>query len=637
MNLNEEEKLEINKFNYEKLKNQAFDMMNFCKEAYVNLQKMNLINSDKITLKEILDKFANKIEILEEKKNTIKILFWGMTNSGKSSLISALINNKPIRKLKESYLPISANVETMYFHYVILTHNKMLQNIKFTFEKNGKIEDEKAFEDFTNAKDYIKNNYSRKVVIKKGQLIKDFIEEKKNNEEMYFKSEINNSNSPLLSYCDNYPLELIDTPGISEQFSLKLLQSYFQYDAVSTILVISFGEGTLHHDVIEIISKNLNDKKFLSNLIIVITKIEMNIKKLEDEEQIEAIENFESGIMNYFKDSKIKPKILHYNEDNLELQRINDIIRDKILKKKEKNILLNDFKPILVLLSEFNLELLKCSDVNNIKKHQNELKKSMNEEIELLREGFLLSVDNFFNKKNDSEFEKIINQIIHKTHSKLIKNNGDYKIPLTYRSHMIKELKILIEIEIEKEIKNKFEIFLKAITMKLHKKVENFQKENNILDENLKENLFMKLNHYDIRYVLSQIGCFIIGIGARNLLIIGIEGMLATTAMAISGGLAAAFFAITTYDYLHNWSYEEIHKSIVKEILINVGKINDNIQNTSNNIIFPKIQKCIADIIDDIFLGGKQNVEYISRELNVNFERFQMELKELREILSNFD
>ena len=101
-------------------------------EKYENLThillKIKILMSTFKKLKniKIFDKINEELK-LNISQQPLNILFWGSTNSGKSTLINSLIDNIPVKTPSRGILPISAVSETSNLYFFKLTPSKIYE------------------------------------------------------------------------------------------------------------------------------------------------------------------------------------------------------------------------------------------------------------------------------------------------------------------------------------------------------------------------------------------------------------------------------------------------------------------------------------------------------------------------------
>ena len=114
------------------------------------------LNETNELLKEIKLKFESNLNLKKEMKfisklneeinsnslfEPIKILFWGKTNSGKTTLINSIIENIPIKKAEQGFLPIKAIAETANFFFLSLSNEN---EYNYEIYKDEKIDEKKG-------------------------------------------------------------------------------------------------------------------------------------------------------------------------------------------------------------------------------------------------------------------------------------------------------------------------------------------------------------------------------------------------------------------------------------------------------------------------------------------------------------
>ena len=173
-------------------------------------------------------------------KEPLNLLFWGLTNSGKTTLISSLINNGPINiNEDESFLPIHFLGETMTFYTIALTDEKIYQ---YKYTENDELIEGNICNNCKEMKlclsKFSRNEFCNGELRNDSDLDK-FSEEKKPKMEL----KIYSSNENLIKKKDI--IRLIDSPGMTENFAIKCVSEYAKQKTSASVLCIDFATGFL--------------------------------------------------------------------------------------------------------------------------------------------------------------------------------------------------------------------------------------------------------------------------------------------------------------------------------------------------------------------------------------------------------
>ena len=599
-----EEKEEVN---YEKIKLMAFEMIKFCEFVVEDLLYFNKFEIE--NFKNILKNLQNQKKMIEEKKTSIKIVFFGKINSGKSTLISSMINNAPPQTPKDCYLPVYPNQETLFSHEVkLIPQNEIQSNeIKFyTIDKNKNLITNTVFENIYEARDHIKRKHSKKSFEEEIKIQNSYNNIEIDNDIEYY-SEMSSLNE-LLNYSNGYPITLIDTPGLTEKFSKNLEKKFFGSETILKILLITYDAG-LEKFLLDMLFEK---KNLISNLIIVVTKVNNSLGEYDDDEKIELIEDFEKKILINFKDKKIDnvPPIIYYDRTKKDLNKIYETISKKMIMNLEKYIILKDFKDIPELIKKFKNEISKLYETEKIKENKRNLQKNLKIDIKDLKIGILSKIQEFFEITAENfEFEKIVRISFLSTKKMLLNHNycgsksNSYLILNRY-------FKKFLTIEVQNVLRNMFKNFTKLITSNLIKKLNLMEKsEKEIFEENLNlylikniifcdDNLFHAYNFAFpyLKLIINPFNCL-----NKNFT------------------FSLEFF-------------EEFRENIIEQFLKYSNEICEITKDYAIEKI-PIIEETFQDIISDLFIEAESNIQNTMSQIKNSLNKLLIILSNFQELI----
>ena len=604
------------------------------------LKLISLLEEERRRRKEFFPELnINEEKLLEIKKRmkrvpVIPIIIWGPTNSGKSTLINSLISGKPIKKYSEGFLPTSLKAETVYFHHVQLekfglNRFEIFEHIETNYESISTKESQEAKDIYECSKKFC----SRNELVKLNSNL---------NESKYFKSIIT-TNNEFLSELMISPKELIDTPGIYEAYSHKKMKDYLNQNNAVLILVISFGQGTVHKDVEMLI----NDQKvqILGSILVIVTKSKLYLEgnkddeEEDDEEEIEAKKESFDRFINIIKEKIGKNannfEILLYDQEQEQLDKISQFIRDNYVNSNELLAYLISGKDMVQLINEEKkIHSLTMND-ENLSKVRDKFHCEYDLLLKQQKQRIFDKINNYFEKSNFSkEILELLNEIANNT-EKIDKN---YFLEYNYRKDITKIL--------EKEFKDKIDKFLQPLIESIFENVvkffKDFIKQNNV---KLNEKPFNSISNDD-NFILSQV--FILGVTVLGRMSLGLFlessaiegaslGTAAISSAAISGitfgiGLAVSII-IAGIVFLH-FNKKSVNENLTENITEKSGKICSSIKENINSVVFDNLSENGNISIDNLFDNEIISGSKFQSNFKEIMENFQTDLKILRKLTS---